>query len=621
MPTDTDSEEPANTQQAVSNREHHRPQHAAAKHDRRDAPESNEDSEKPEDATNGAPKPAGSGPHHKLWSWIKNNKKVSIPAGVVLLLVLLGAVPFTRYVLAGTVLRKDFSVLVVDSETHMPVTSATVQLKGKQALTNNKGVATIRAAVGNATVTVTKKYYTTAQKGVLVPIGKQKDPAQLSLNATGRQVPIAVTNKVSGSAVANVTIAAQGSEAKTDAKGQAVLVVPADKTTVDATLKGNGYNDAKVTVKVTEGVDHANTFQITPAGRLYFLSNKSGTIDVVKTNLDGSDRKIVLAGTGTEDKYGTVLLASQDWQYLALLSKRDGGDHAKLFLIDTSDDSLTTMDEGDAQFSMVGWSGHRFVYIVNRNGYSNWQGGAQVLKAYDAPSGKITALDQTVAGGNSQNAYFEEGLNNTYIFNDEIVYAKNLFASSAFDASNHQATLNSVKPDGSDKHVIKGWTLSLPYSYYYNSVSVFLNIRAYGPNEIYVAVSKSLSDAAKDTNLYDYEDGDLKTVPDKTPNDLYQGDYFTYLFSPSNNKTFWGEPRDGKNTLFVGDDQGTNPKEVASLSDYQTYGWYTEKYLLVSKNGSELYILPVTGGTPLKITDYYKPNVEFTGYGKGYGGL
>jgi hypothetical protein len=93
------------------------------------------------------------------------------------------------------------------------------------------------------------------------------------------------------------------------------------------------------------------------------------------------------------------------------------------------------------------------------------------------------------------------------------------------------------------------------------------------------------------------------------------------LLSPSSNQTFWTDQRDGKNTLFVGDNDAKNQKTIASLSGYNIYGWFTDNYLLVSKNSSELYVMPVAGGTPLKITDYYKPAINYQGYGGGYGGL
>ncbi|MEJ0072888.1 MAG: hypothetical protein WDN27_02250 [Candidatus Saccharibacteria bacterium] len=179
------------------------------------------------------------------------------------------------------------------------------------------------------------------------------------------------------------------------------LVIPSDATVQAATITTSGYNTARV--NITAAGDLAkNTFAVTPAGRLYFLSNLSGKIDVVKTNLDGTDRQTVLAGTGNEDSGSTSLLASRDWKYLALLSRRSG-DNASVYLIDTTNnDKLTTIDQGNADFSLVGWSGDNFVYQVTRNTISNWQAGQQALKSFDATSGETLLLDQTQASGTDQ---------------------------------------------------------------------------------------------------------------------------------------------------------------------------------------------------------------------------
>ncbi|HEX5447612.1 MAG TPA: hypothetical protein VFW90_00160, partial [Candidatus Saccharimonadales bacterium] len=92
--------------------------------------------------------------------------------------------------------------------------------------------------------------------------------------------------------------------------------------------------------------------------------------------------------------------------------------------------------------------------------------------------------------------------------------------------------------------------------------------------------------------------------------------------SPSGGQTFWSEQRDGKNTLFLGDGNAQNGKTIANLSDYSPYGWYTNNYLLVSKNSSELYVMAKSGSSsPVKISDYHKPQQTFYGYGGGYGGL
>src|SRR6202008_1449233 len=112
-------------------------------------------------------------------------------------------------------------------------------------------------------------------------------------------------------------------QAETDKDGKATVVLPVGTTTKKATLSLKGYNNKEGELQVSDKEIKKNGLTITPSGRVYLLSKKSGKIDVVKTNLDGSDRKPVLAGTGKEEDRGTVLLASRDWKYLALLSRRD----------------------------------------------------------------------------------------------------------------------------------------------------------------------------------------------------------------------------------------------------------------------------------------------------------
>src|SRR5688572_1264469 len=275
-------------------------------------------------------------PFKRVWGWALGHKKISIPASVVVLLAVLAAVPFTRYLLAGTVLKQSFPVVVVDSESGKPVSSATVRLAGKEATTNGEGRAEVRVNVGNAKLEITKKYYETSTHDVLVPIGKSDKAFEVKLKAKGRVVPVAVVNSISKKPVSNVAIKAdEGIEAKTDDDGKASLVVPADKKEVKVTLSGEGYNNIEATIQVTTEEIDANKLSVTPSGKIYFLSNASGKIDLVKSNLDGTDRQTVLAGTGKEDRDGTWLSQSQDQKYIVLHSKRDGGEFSKLFLIET----------------------------------------------------------------------------------------------------------------------------------------------------------------------------------------------------------------------------------------------------------------------------------------------
>jgi hypothetical protein len=199
------------------------------------------------------------------------------------------------------------------------------------------------------------------------------------------------------------------------------------------------------------------------------------------------------------------------------------------------------------------------------------------------------------------------------LLNGEVVYAKS-GGSSSFP--NHLTgksdSLISVKPDGSNKHSIKDFPIPDGTQYYYG-----INVSQYEPYSLYVQVPNN-----NGTNsYYEYENGSVTAKSDVT-DDTYGKTYPTYLISPNSRHSFWSEVRDNKNTLFVGDGDGTGGKQIATLSDYTPYGWYTDNYLLVSKNGSELYAMPTDGSkSPVKITDYYKPQLTYKGYGGGYGGI
>jgi hypothetical protein len=535
---------------------------------------------------------------------------------VAIVIVLLAAaylIPIARSNVAGLVLKAPVTVQVLDSKTNKAVSGATVSLAGKTTKTDATGKAKLSVHAGSKTLKVTKKYYAGSSKSQLVKIWSGTNSFKASLLPLGRQVSVTVVDKVSGKPVAGATIKAGRADAKTDKKGQATLVISSDATTQAATVTLAGYNDLKGVV-TAGGTTAQNTFSVVPAGKLYFLSNLSGKIDVVKTNLDGTDRQTVLAGTGSEDRGNTSLLASRDWKYLALLSKRSG-ENASVYLIDTTNgDKLTTIDEGNASFGLVGWSGDRFIYQVNRNTVQSWQPNKQALKSFDPTNGQALLLDQTTAAGSSDDNYVGNSIGSPYLLGSQVVYLKNWSASynNRSQLTSKQVELDAINSDGSGHKVLKTFTEdpSAQISY------LIAYAQLYEPNGLYIDFQNGVKDV-----LYEYEDGKVTDATDMTADKFYNTPYPTYLLSPSGNNTFWGDQRDGKTTLSVGDDDTKNAKQIASLSEYSAYGWYTDNYLLVSKNSSELYIMSNSGGTPLKVTDYYKPAINYNGYGGGYGGL
>jgi hypothetical protein len=544
----------------------------------------------------------------RVASWLGSHKKLSIPLAVLLLIGVLAAIPATRFALAATVLKQQFSVTVVDAETKQPVTSAKVRIDGVEAMTDNKGRASIKLSVGPAKIEVSKKYFKSAEQSVTVPILKQKDVPELRLQATGRQVAVKLTNKISKKPLANVTITAADTDAKTDADGKATLVMPAGAENVEATFKADGFNDAKATIQVMKG-EAENSFTLTPSGKVYFLSNQSGKLDVVKTNLDGTDRQTVLAGTGKEDKPNTSLLASRDWRYLALHSRRDS-DKAKVYLIDTQTDKLSVMDEGDASFTLTGWSGHNFVYSVTRNKVDYDAPKRYAIKTFNADAQKLTTIDENT-GEPGKGA---ERYSGVFILDNQILFAKHW--SGGRDTKH---TITTANADGKNKKTVKSYDSEV------NNYGTSLEVRQYGPREVYIMFQTYDNGARKwNYTFEEYENGQIKALQGYSQ-EQFHNDYHTSLVSPSGDQTFWSEERDGVQTFFIGNKDGENEDKIAALAKYNAYGWYTNDYVLIAKEGNQLFIAPkgkLSGEAELtKVSDYYRPSYNYEGYGYGYGGL
>lgn len=536
--------------------------------------------------------------HHKLWT---------VPLTVVVLLAILLAIPFTRYHALAFFLKRDVAVTVTDSTTGTPVSGASVTLDGVKKTTNSSGKAMLTVPVGDGTLVVAKTYYKSGSKAVLVEITGSNVVA-IRLVATGRQVPIKVVNKITGAPIAAATLTVGSTNAKTDDNGMATIVLPASDATQKGILTANEFNNLSVTVQVTTRSVPENTFSVTPSGKIYFLSNLSGKIDVVSTNLDGTNRNTVLAGTGKEDTATTSLLASRDWHYLVLDSSRDGSN--KLYLINSNNDPVTTLSDDDATYSPVGWSDHYFVYSEAPANHGSWQPGGTLLKSYNADTGKtITLATSDATGTNAIDAQYQS-IWSTIFIGDHLVYSTTWYRAPGYlTVSGQQDTLVSIKPDGSASKTLKSVDAG---QYYITSLTLAT------PDTAYFAVQDN---NYTNTNYYRLDSSGSISQSSTITSDSVNTRYPTYLVSPSGKSTFWTNLRDGKNTLLVGDYEGDNGTTVATLSDYSPYGWFTDDYLLVQKGGSELYIMPAAGGTALKISDYYKPFSTFYGYGGGYGGL
>lgn len=528
----------------------------------------------------------------RLKTWYLANKKWTITATAALVILIALAVPFSRYNIAGLVLKQNYTLKIIDATTGTPVSSATVRSGELTAQTNGSGKATLRLPVGPHSFSFSKKYYRSGQAKFTVPIFQQKAPASAQLVATGRQVKISVVNLINKKPLANVDIAIAGISAKTGPTGTAVIVLPTGKSSYQATLGLAGYNDTKASARVSNMVIENNSFSLTPSGKVYYLSKLRGTLDVMKTNLDGTNPETVLAGTGSEQTTATQLLRSADQKYIALLTQRSAAASGpQLYIISTSDDRLLGVDSGNANFAISGWSGDSLVYTSTRRDLPAWQPGLSKIKAYNAQTGKTITLDQST--GSDATSDTNEIYDNVFVVGSKLVFSKYWIGDSS-TLNGKQDSVQVVGIDGQNQKTIAS----------YDATKFYQRLWQYGPAEFYIALS-SIADGSQ--TYYGYTLGSAPQKVNIGSDQLYNST--AYYFSPSGSQTFWSEPRDGKNSLIIGDSFGGNQTTIAKLSDYDAAGWYGSQYLLLSKDDSQLYIMAASGGTPIKIASYQATNI------------
>ncbi|MEO7364396.1 MAG: hypothetical protein ABIV43_02715, partial [Candidatus Saccharimonadales bacterium] len=520
-------------------------------------------------------------------------------------LIALASVPVTRYKLAGYVIKKTLGVTVVDSVTGKPISGASVSYGGHQATTNATGQALLAAPLGGGELSITKGYYQPYSKTTTIGIGDPSPALKISLVATGRQVSLTILNKLTKEPVTGAIVKVLETSAVTNKAGEVSIVLPTKTDTVTATITAEGYTTSTAEVQVTDGVVPANTISIVPAGKLYFLSTANGTQDVVKTNLDGSDRSVVLAGTGKEDAATSQLIASRDWRYVVVKTRRTATE-TSLYLIDTATDKQTQFEATNSAYNLIGWSGHNFVYDVVRSTVAASQSGRESIKSYNADQQQLNQLDQTQALGAAA-SYAALTFSNFFIVDNQLLYTTKWTGGgdTAYDLSSQTNSIRTISVSGQGKKDLQSYP-----------AATFAGIQTAHvlPGRVIYLVAST--DGA--ATYYSYTGGSLSADTSLNPDSFAQPSP-VYLPSPDGLKTAWSTVS-GKPGLMVGDKNGSNPTSVSG-GEYGAYGWYGSKYILLSRGGSSLYILPLGEGknyTPTKVGDYSQQQIAPASYGGGF---
>lgn len=536
---------------------------------------------------------------------------MSIIGGVFLLIVIIVfVIPSSRYAIMGVFVKKDVNVTVVSDVTGKPVSDAWVAIGEYGGYTDANGEVNVKnVAVGDYVMSSDKKYFeSSVKKNYNVPISGKTKSVQLTLHPLGRSVNIALKNKVDLTAVPNAKIALGGTTAIADQKGYATAILKANDIDIVGKVMGKieapGYEVNQFEFNNEDADNQALNIGMTPSDNLYYISRYTGNVDVMATKLDGSNKQVVLGGTGKESDADTQAIGSKDWQYLALVSKRDNS-APKLYGIRTSDKKLTTIEGSNVQYDLVGWIGHKLIYYTHAGG-SNWNKKQNALKSYNADTGESITIDETDAAGSNQNDYASEQFTVAVIMNDKIVYGKYWnYGPAPNEPEKNQLRLLSVDATGNNKNRIKE-SVASPGS------SVGLKLES--PNSLVVSWSGE---------YYRYDGKNI--ILDKEINDAsYKTPAVRYIPSPDGKKWLWSEGPAGKQVVKVGTLNEKEEPHVVGIGNFSAYGWVTDNYIILSRGDNEIFALADDGVfsaqvLPLRTTEYQKPTVKNPNYGTIYG--
>jgi hypothetical protein len=526
------------------------------------------------------------------FKWIKSKPFIFLSSFVVIL-VLIFSIPLTRYSILGIFLKVKYSLNVVDNQTGSPVIGADVLIKGKHYTTNSQGSINASVNIGNQNITISKKYYASLTNKILVPFN-QKSQKVIKLTATGRMVPIKIVNKINKKPVANILITADGVSAKTDNNGNASIVLSANNTSAKGIISGQGYNNQNVTIYINGG----GMFDIVPSGSIYYLSNSSGTVDVVKSSLDGANRSTVLIGNSSMGIYNTNLYPSSDWAYIALVANRNNQKPC-LTIIRTSNDSPSIIDQTNGNYIVYGWdSNNTLIYSVQNTNVPAGTSGEYSLKSYNPLSNSVSTIDSSASATNNGITVGETFNAVTMLPNNTLIYSK-VWTGNINGFSGLQINIVSVNDNNTGKKTLQQFDQSqysqLVSSHYSGANSFLLWIYQYNNNA---------------ASYFQYIDGKLNPIANNNP--LTNGVFnysMSYPVSADGTKVAYSSNVNGHNAIYVANSDGSSPKQLALLGNsYNAYSWVNNDYIIINNNNNEFFIMPATGTTLqpdlIKISDH-----------------
>lgn len=488
--------------------------------------------------------------------------------GLVLLIMLIVALPATRYGILNAVgVRASSNLTVTSNDSQQPLKNAQVNLAGQSGTTDDNGKVTFtKLRLGKSDLIITKRGFASVEQSHV--LGWGSNPlGSIGMTVTGTRLIFTTKDFLSGKAISGAEAASGEFNAQADQNGKIILAVDqkADQD-LNVTIKADGYRDENVTIKLTDSGD--KIIQMVPSRPQIFVSKRSGKLDIYKIDADAKNESVILAASGKE-RDDMAVLPQPNGDYTAVVSTRlgarnkDGYLLSNLFIINNKTGDLTTLNESE-RIQLVDWSADRIVFVAVTEGAS--AANPNRSKLYSFQIGQPGA--KQIASAN----YF----NDATIFKGAIYYAPSSYA----------VPLSSVKfykvnPDGS------------------NQVSLL-------SNEVW-NIFRSDYDTLQLSVQQDWYELKSGGTPTKLATAPASPKNRTYRDSPDGKRSLWVDSRDGKGVLLSYDIAAKKDTVLLSQSGLGLPLYWLNNTTIVYRinDGHETadYVISTDGGAAKKLKD------------------
>lgn len=472
------------------------------------------------------------------------------------------------YILNKAGVRASTSLKIVDEQTAQPLKDATVTIGTVSVISDSEGnVALNEILLGEQEMTVTKPAFADANREVTIGWGSNPQ-GDVGLIATGTRYTFQVKDFLSGKPIAGAEAVSGEASAKANNKGEIVLVVSEDEEqTIEAEISAENYRTEKISLKI--GDESVKEIILVPSRKHAFVSNRSGSLDLYKIDVDGKNEEKILEGTGNEREEEISILSHPSRNLVAFVSIRGdertktGEPIASLNVIDLATNEISEVADSEI-IQLVDFIDNKLVYIKIQPNTSADSKKRHRLISYDLQ----TKTEQELASTN--------------YFNDVLAANGAVYYSPAEYKANGAIGFYRIYPDGTGKVTIlaeEAW-----------------NLFRVGYNQLNVAISEEWYQYDMGTTQLNKLNGSPPTLKSRL-----------YTSSPDGKKAAWTDIRDGKGVLLIYNIETGEDKVIQRQSGLSNPIVWIDKEHIVYRvaTGSETadYIVNINGGEPKKIID------------------